>query len=89
LKENVNNPNVYFVITQLQSIKVLQQKVGTKLVGLPNVLIDFEKIFYTGDNSIYPCIIEVKEGRMVSYQFQSPNNSLAFEQLHMETAFNE
>ena len=43
IRRNVNNPSVYFVITQVEPIKVWQQKLATKLDDLPNVFIDLEK----------------------------------------------
>lgn len=89
MRDHLEDPNVFFVITQLQSVKILQQKIGKKITGRANVLIDQDKKFdIPGENKIYPCIVQLDKGKMTGYQFQSPKNGQAFEQLSMKTALN-
>ena len=86
VKDNITNPKIFFVVTQLQSLKILQQKIGKKIEGLPNVFIDTKnKFVIPTSNGIYPCIVQLKNGKIIEHEFQSPSNSLAFEQLHLKT----
>lgn len=82
LKNYVSSDNVLFVLTKVESMKLLQQKVGHNLVGRSNVIIDKTGSFeLPSENSIYPLIIELDNSKMKAYQFQSPENSVAFSRL--------
>lgn len=82
LKNYVSYDNILFVLTKVESIKLLQQKVGHNLVGRSNIIIDHTDSFeLPSKNSIYPLIIELDNSKMKAYQFQSPENSVAFSRL--------
>lgn len=82
LKKNSNNKKIFFVLTKIESLKILQQKTGVKIAEHSNVLIDrADQFIVPTDNSIYPCIIKFTDGKFVSHEFQSPDNSNAFEKL--------
>lgn len=82
LKKNSNNKRIFFVLTKIESLKILQQKTGVKIAEHSNVLIDrADQFIVPTDNSIYPCIIKFTDGKFVSHEFQSPDNSNAFEKL--------
>lgn len=86
VKNNITNPRIFFVVTQLQSLKIFQQKIGKKIEGLPNVFIDTKnKFVIPTSNGIYPCIVQLKNGKIIEHEFQSPSNGQAFEQLHLKT----
>jgi hypothetical protein len=86
VKENITNPRIFFVVTKLQSLKILQQKIGRKIEGLPNVFIDTKNSFTVPtSNGIYPCIVHLKNGKIMDHEFQSPRNGQAFEQLKLKT----
>lgn len=86
VKDNIANPKIFFVVTKLQSLKILQQKIGTKIEGRPNVFIDTKSTFsIPTSNGIYPCIVQLENGKIIDHEFQSPRNGQAFEQLKMKT----
>lgn len=74
------------MITKLESLKMLQQKIGMKIDGPSNIYIDRKNTFQLAtSNAIYPCIVKIVNGKAIDHQFQSPKNSGAFEQLKMKT----
>lgn len=76
MKENISNDKVLFVLTSISSIKILQQKIGLKISDYSNVYIDRNNQFkLSTDNTIYPCVIQVKKGKLLQYTFQSPQTS--------------
>jgi hypothetical protein len=85
MKENVGKNEIIFVLTKISSLKVLQNKIDIKVNDFQNVFIDRENRFAVStNNSIYPCIIKIKDGYIVSHEFQSPQNSQAFLRLKSE-----
>jgi hypothetical protein len=79
MKKYVKNTNILFVLTNISSLKILQQKIGVQLKSCPNVYIDRENMFDVHtDNSFYPCIARIEKGRIVEHEFQSPKNGAAF-----------
>lgn len=79
MKKYVNNTNILFVLTNISSLKILQQKIGVQIKNCPNVYIDRENIFDVHtDNSFYPCIARIEDGKIVEHEFQSPKNGAAF-----------
>lgn len=82
MKENIDNKNILFILNRIQSIKVLQNKTGVELKNKPNVYIDKEtKLNILTDNKIYPCVIQLEDGKIKNHEFQSPKNSQAFNNL--------
>ncbi|MCO5238135.1 MAG: hypothetical protein M9933_17900, partial [Chitinophagaceae bacterium] len=70
------------VLTKVQSLKILQQKIKNSIWGRKNVYIDKDGYFdIPTNNSIYPIIVQIKGGKAVAHQFQSPSNGQAFEWL--------
>lgn len=85
MRDFVDSSGIYFILTKVQSFKILQQKIGKNLSGRGNVFVDKDGIFsLPTPNAIYPCIIQLKEGEIVRHQFQSPSNGQAFEWLKMQ-----
>ena len=82
MQQFIDSTKVFFVLTKIESLKILQQKIGKSLKERKNIYIDNQGIFdIPTDNSIYPCILQLKDGKIVKHQFQSPTNSQAFEWL--------
>ena len=82
LQQHVSNNSILFVLTKIESLKLLQQKTGIDLKNRTNVVIDKSNSFeLPSKNSIYPLIIELKDSKVKDYQFQSPENSDAFSRL--------
>ena len=76
LKKYVSEKSLCFVLTNISSIKILQQKTSVKIKEHPNVYVDRDNVFLLPtNNSIYPCIAEVRNGIVVSVEFQSPQTS--------------
>ena len=79
MKTHVTDKRILFVLTNLSSLKILQLKIGIKIDEHDNILVDKNGLFeITTNNRIYPCIIEMKEGKVVSHSFQSPRNEAFF-----------
>lgn len=82
MKEHIADGEILFVLTNISSLKILQQKIGVQIKDCPNVVIDTENEFdVKTDNSIYPCIVELRNGKIVGHEFQSPKNPEAFGRL--------
>ena len=85
MKNYINNQKIVFVLTKIESLKILQQKIGVKLSDHKNILVDQNQNFnISTSNTIYPCIARVHNAVVESYGFQSPVNSEAFNNLKME-----
>ncbi|WP_034044542.1 hypothetical protein [Wocania ichthyoenteri] len=82
MKEHIENKDILFVLTKIESFKILQNKLEIKIKDYKNIHIDKKhEISFPTDNGVYPCIIELDNGKIKSYEFQSPNNSYAFGKL--------
>lgn len=76
LKRHVSEETIYFVLTNISSIKILQHKTGLKLKEYANVYIDRENSFLLPtNNSVYPCVAEIRNGHVYTIKFQSPQTS--------------
>lgn len=76
MKKNISNRRILFVLTNIESLKILQQKTGIKISNHPNVFIDRKNQFKLAtDNAIYPCVIRMKNGEILQYAFQSPQTT--------------
>lgn len=79
VKKYIGNKNVFFVLTNISSLKILQQKVGVQLKNRSNVYVDYDDIFNMHtDNNVYPCIVQLENGKVIEHEFQSPKNGAAF-----------
>lgn len=82
LQESLENNEVLFILTRIESIKILQNKLGIELKEHSNIFIDRNNLFnIPTDNTIYPCVIEISDGKIKEFEFQSPKNSQVFESL--------
>lgn len=85
MKQYVQNKSIFFILTSVESIKLLQNKTGMKVNAHSNVYVDKEnKIDIPSDNKIYPCIIQVEKGEYRTHEFQSPSSSQAFSKLKVK-----
>jgi hypothetical protein len=85
MRDNVNNSKIIFVLTRIESLKILQQKIGAKVTDRSNVYIDKEGLFKVpSGNDIYPCIAKLENGKVAAHEFQSPKNSQAFDKLKVK-----
>lgn len=84
--EYVDNKEILFILTKVESVKILEHKIEKKLSTYSNVIIDNnEDINIPTDNRVYPCVIHREGGKFKSHEFQSPENS-AFEKLKSQIA---
>lgn len=75
MQENIENKDIVFVLTKIESLKILQAKIGIQLNDYENIVIDRNNEFVLKtNNTIYPCIITMENGKYVSHEFQSPQN---------------
>ena len=79
VKKYIQNKSIFFVLTRISSLKILQQKIGVQLKGCPNVHVDYDDVFNVHtDNNVYPCIVQLENGKVIEHEFQSPKNGAAF-----------
>jgi len=82
MQKNIGNKNIYFVLTKVESLKILQNKINVKVQDHTNIFLDKDNaIRIPSDNNIYPCIIQMNGENLKDYQFQAPYNSQAFAKL--------
>lgn len=76
MKNNCSNAKILFILTNISSLKIFQQKTGINISKYPNIYIDRDNQFkLSTDNGIYPCIIQMKDGEFLQYSFQSPETA--------------
>lgn len=76
MKRNVENDKILFVLTKISSLKILQQKLGFRINKYSNIYVDKENLFdIPSKNSIYPCVIKLEKGNILTYAFQSPESN--------------
>jgi hypothetical protein len=79
MKNNIGNKNILFILTSVESLKILETKTGVKIKDQTNVYLDKDNSFNIGtSNAIYPCIVQLDNGNIRAYEFQSPSNGQAF-----------
>ena len=79
--EHVKNDDYLFILTQIVSLKILEQKTGITLSEEENVFIDRKLSFALNSNeSIYPVILKMNGSKAISLEYQSPQND-AFSKL--------
>lgn len=68
--ENIDNENVFFIFTKINSVKNLRLRFGNLLDRI-NVLVDQKDSFYIRDTntSIYPVIIYIQNKGNLKYDF--------------------
>ncbi|MEC5145237.1 hypothetical protein [Chitinophaga sp. 212800010-3] len=85
MRDFIDSTGIFFILTKVQSLKILQQKIGKSISGRSNVFVDNDGIFnLPTKNVIYPCIVQLKDGEIIKHQFQSPANGQAFEWLKIQ-----
>lgn len=76
MKQHISNEKILFVLTNISSLKILQQKTEVIIKDHSNIYIDRNNQFkLLTENSIYPCVIQVDEGKLQQYAFQCPQTS--------------
>jgi hypothetical protein len=79
MKEYVDDKNIEFVLTNIESLKILKQKIGVDVTKRPNIYVDKDNmVSIPTDNKVYPCIIQIDGTDIKAHEFQSPMNSQAF-----------
>lgn len=87
IKENIRKKNLYFILTSVQSLKVLQHKTGVAFREEANVYIDRDDAFVLPtNNNIYPCIVHLDSKGYADHEFQNPKNGQAFTKLEARLA---
>lgn len=69
-----SSPQVKYIFTRTQSLKLLQIKLGREILRSSRVLVDSANIIRYPDRSkdIYPMIVTVKGGRITDIAYQRP-----------------
>ena len=78
---HIMDKRILFILTKISSLKILQQKTEVRINEHFNILVDRNNLFdIPTDNRIYPCVIQLKDGKVFKHSFQCPQND-AFNQL--------
>ncbi len=82
MQEYIKYEGILFILTKIESLKILQQKINVNIKDYSNIYIDKERSFeIPTENTIYPCIIKLEKGKFIKHEFQSPANGEAFNKL--------
>jgi len=75
MQNNIEDERILFVLTKVSSLKILQQKTEVRIDEHNNILVDKDNLFQLPtNNTIYPCVIQMKNGNIFKHSFQSPYN---------------
>ncbi|WP_037315974.1 hypothetical protein [Salegentibacter sp. Hel_I_6] len=86
MRDNIDNEKIFFVLTRVESLKILQHKIDINLKDHKNIYVQKEGgVNMPTNNRIYPCIVYLEKGEVKSYEFQEPGNN-AFEKLRDQIA---
>lgn len=77
---NKENKNIFFVFTDILSIKSIKLKVGKDVIERKNVFFDKNDVFLSNDynENIYLLIFNIKEKENINYHFLNPDEKLTF-----------
>ncbi len=82
MQDYIENKDILFVLTKIESLKILQKKINISIKEHTNIYLDRSRVFdIPTDNTIYPCIVQLEKNKVISHEFQSPDNSTAFQNL--------
>ena len=75
MKNYIEDERILFVLTKVSSLKILQQKTDIRIDEYTNIFVDRKNLFniHTG-NTIYPCVIQLRNGKIFSHSYQKPAN---------------
>lgn len=75
---NNENPSIAFVFTNITSLKILKMKIkindSSTYLDIDNRIMDY----YPENKKLYPCIIELNDGKIKSVHYQSPQEDGLF-----------
>ncbi len=81
MKKNIDNKQILFILTKVESLKILQRKIDIKIKNYANIFVDKNDVFkIPTNNNIYPCLVHIENGKVKSHEFQAPDNN-AFDNL--------
>ena len=84
MTEYVTEKRILFVLTKISSLKILQQKTEVRINEHSNIFVDRNNLFdMPTNNRIYPCVVQLKSGKVYKHSFQCPENA-AFYQLEQQ-----
>ena len=67
----------YIIVYKKLNMEI--QKTNIKINDYPNIYIDRDNHFkLPTKNGIYPCIIQLSDGKLLNYSFQSPTSAAFF-----------
>lgn len=76
MKTHLDDERILFILTNTSSLKILEQKTEIRIAEHPNIYVDRDNLFHLPTaNTVYPCIIELKEGKILNHSFQSPRSA--------------
>lgn len=77
--ENSENNKIYFIFTQISSVKSLKLRIGQENINKKNTYIDKENTFLSTnrETNIYPLIFDIRDLNNYSYHFLNPGEDLS------------
>lgn len=75
-KNNSSNPDYLFVLTNINSLKILKNKTGVDVYNNKNIVIDKDNKFSNYESAIYPVVVfhDCANNKVEQVEFQSPEN---------------
>ncbi|HTO14529.1 MAG TPA: hypothetical protein VLZ83_02110 [Edaphocola sp.] len=82
LKDNYKNPECLFILTSINSLKIINHKIGINVSQLPNVILDYDNVYSRYNMPIYPIVINYncKERKVKNIVYQKPGSN-AFDEI--------
>lgn len=77
LKKNYKNPKCFFVLTSINSLKIVNHKMGINVSKLPNVILDYDNVYSNYSMPIYPVVIiyDCKRRKIKKIVYQKPGSN--------------
>lgn len=77
-RNHKDNKNIFFIFTDISSIKSIKLKIGKDVIKKSNVYFDMDDTFLSKDYSenIYPLIFNIQDKNNINYHFLSQEEKL-------------
>lgn len=76
--QNTHDERIFFVFTNISSVKEFRLMMGKSIVGKNNLYVDEDNIFLHEDENVnaYPIVADIRDWNNVSWRFLDPGQDL-------------
>lgn len=74
-KEYAGRPDILFIFTRIETLKLLKYKLGEEIASNPNIVFDTDNYFEEiekGKNNIYPVVFRLNNSKITDFHYVSP-----------------